>query len=1122
MKKSSVNTFTKGLICDLDPINVPNNILTDCLNGTIITYDGNEYSLQNDKGNYPLRNCELKPNFIPVGVKEYNGILYIVSLNPITGEEEIGSYPSPKSYSDNIIDDDTNIDLIIEKQFSETNNIDYSQLESEIQTAFFPKEKSYLNVNDKFTLSDMNSNARFEKIEAYVVGNNSNLVTDDWKHEKDGDTYYVSPVEGNILLKNKILSFTDSDADTTTFVCWDSANPQNTDNKEETHSFNLMSLTGWPTSKNTSWSKFQNCDSGLALDNNLGDTDNLNRYVEVLYNNDGNYTFALSAALGAAEHDIYFSDGSKGVYCGKDTYLGLPIIDGMRLSKVEITQAGISNSNRKVGIVSNVYKASNDYSNITVEGGDFQNQVNARIYTYTLNNTNSNTRYWILTTGHTGLISNLKLTYQSIHQNTYDCLFSFTNKIYVNDEDTLLWLQEDPSPITYDVKIKVNGELRLEHRFAHDESNEYYDEDEVRYRIKSKPGQFFEWYANSKIITKHFTSLIKDININDVITAEIVPIIIYDSNRDYNIIFSQFTNILSDSVSKYVNASWSIADEYYKFYTNPINNTYTTQSIELNVSGPIETTNDIELYYEIYQNETSIIGETEANILGVGRNVIGIDYNDDFVKENIYQIVLKLKIVGEVVCEAEKRLVTSQIFNDDMFSEYDNFETIETEKWIECYKKTIEWGTFELEPITQAPLTKSLWSYSTGGEDYFNRNIQFPTFITDAEYINYNEARLNGYLYNCKMSITKSNYLTGPMWDIKEHLYLKDGLEKDMTIKLDKSETQSISVPVGEKIKVKIDATSAVVGRYDSNEFPVVEYTSVSKDINWDVTNMVLRIYDGPTQVDAFNFKTIVEDEWKSTQPGSGYEYTNDVYSSKTLTSPIMPDNKFVTVNVYNSQTGDYSGSPYAGNSYQNWSLTGSQGGSYKVCKCSNGKALILPSLASGHNFRKINADKSARYQEGYWCILEPNTSPDSFNRLVGTFDLTIGVSNMYESVNNMIVRELDVPELPEFTEIDDVSKQSVDDRAEFDNLIKICEPVKGKYVKGIVRTDKRTYLSGISESYRVNDTLLANATNVGTMHWDKARLYCYTYKSGVGSNPDGWCVLNYYYYMHNGLYYYK
>ena len=118
MKKSSVNTFTEGLVCDLDPINVPNNVLTDCLNGTIITYDDNEFSLQNDKGNYPLEYCKLKPDFIPIGIKEYNGILYIISLNPLTGEEQIGSYPSPKMIVKSNIDN-CDFQYIVKSKFSE-------------------------------------------------------------------------------------------------------------------------------------------------------------------------------------------------------------------------------------------------------------------------------------------------------------------------------------------------------------------------------------------------------------------------------------------------------------------------------------------------------------------------------------------------------------------------------------------------------------------------------------------------------------------------------------------------------------------------------------------------------------------------------------------------------------------------------------------------------------------------------------------------------------------------------------------------------------------------------------------------------------------------------------------
>lgn len=99
-RQETNNIFNEGLIKDLNPINTPNTALTDCVNGTIITYDGNEYSLQNDKGNYALEHCKLDSNYIPVGVKEYGDILYIVSYNPLNEHVQIGSYPSPKTITD--------------------------------------------------------------------------------------------------------------------------------------------------------------------------------------------------------------------------------------------------------------------------------------------------------------------------------------------------------------------------------------------------------------------------------------------------------------------------------------------------------------------------------------------------------------------------------------------------------------------------------------------------------------------------------------------------------------------------------------------------------------------------------------------------------------------------------------------------------------------------------------------------------------------------------------------------------------------------------------------------------------------------------------------------------------
>jgi len=109
MARQEINSvFSDGLMTDLNPINTPKSVLTDCLNGTLVTYNGNEFILQNDMGNYKLENCKLPTNFIPVGIKGYADILYIVSYNPISKEVEIGSYPAPQSIF--VIEDQQKVD----------------------------------------------------------------------------------------------------------------------------------------------------------------------------------------------------------------------------------------------------------------------------------------------------------------------------------------------------------------------------------------------------------------------------------------------------------------------------------------------------------------------------------------------------------------------------------------------------------------------------------------------------------------------------------------------------------------------------------------------------------------------------------------------------------------------------------------------------------------------------------------------------------------------------------------------------------------------------------------------------------------------------------------------------
>ena len=108
MKKQATNQFIDGLVTDFHPLTAKNTTLTNALNATLVTVKGNEMVLQNDVGNIKIQYTEnneykyvqLKDGFIPIGIKEYGGIIYIASYNPKTNKGELGSFPSPETSSD--------------------------------------------------------------------------------------------------------------------------------------------------------------------------------------------------------------------------------------------------------------------------------------------------------------------------------------------------------------------------------------------------------------------------------------------------------------------------------------------------------------------------------------------------------------------------------------------------------------------------------------------------------------------------------------------------------------------------------------------------------------------------------------------------------------------------------------------------------------------------------------------------------------------------------------------------------------------------------------------------------------------------------------------------------------
>lgn len=212
MRKESSNQFTEGLVCDLNPINTPNTVLTDALNATIITYNGNEYSLQNDRGNYPLENCKLKPNYIPVGLKEYGDILYIVSYNPLDNSVEIGTYPSPVEVVGN---DNERPELEIESIIGKiTKPTDYSKLVEDCETKIWTsdnEEDTKLYPGDEYKIDEeTKSKYKYESLEYFIIDENRQKYDISDLVEKDGEWHPVAwQIPGWLAAQYRIATFDD-------------------------------------------------------------------------------------------------------------------------------------------------------------------------------------------------------------------------------------------------------------------------------------------------------------------------------------------------------------------------------------------------------------------------------------------------------------------------------------------------------------------------------------------------------------------------------------------------------------------------------------------------------------------------------------------------------------------------------------------------------------------------------------------------------------------------------------------------------------------------------------------------------------------------------------------------
>lgn len=235
-KTAQVNSFTGGLNTDLHPMLQPNDTLTDCLNGTLITYNGNENMLQNDMGNYELKNAKLPEGYVPMGMKEHQGVLYMILMNPITKKVQIGSYPSPQTifeksseaeefelhpidigtigtFSDPEEEAKAVWDIVDEISENPVDKHLYTKLDLSNSSTIFTKDysdNSTLGYGDRYLLNKENIDEEtpFQTLQYFSIDSNKNMI----------------PIQDNQVLDvaNNIDVVDSSDSDEYNDVLWNS------------------------------------------------------------------------------------------------------------------------------------------------------------------------------------------------------------------------------------------------------------------------------------------------------------------------------------------------------------------------------------------------------------------------------------------------------------------------------------------------------------------------------------------------------------------------------------------------------------------------------------------------------------------------------------------------------------------------------------------------------------------------------------------------------------------------------------------------------------------------------------------------------------------------------------
>ena len=196
------NTFGEGLIMDFAPDNTQANLLTSSLNATLLTFNGNEMSLQNDMGNGRVETARLPEGYIPIGTREFGDIIYIVSYNPLTNKSQIGCFPSPER---NITSDEilNNLDQNVSwTDFQEGQNIPSGKIKNmSVKKILYNKN---LNPGDQYIINVKEAGTAF-------INNYDNLSDFDNKSNTHGTWPKLVKIHIVSIEESGKIIFLDSD-----------------------------------------------------------------------------------------------------------------------------------------------------------------------------------------------------------------------------------------------------------------------------------------------------------------------------------------------------------------------------------------------------------------------------------------------------------------------------------------------------------------------------------------------------------------------------------------------------------------------------------------------------------------------------------------------------------------------------------------------------------------------------------------------------------------------------------------------------------------------------------------------------------------------------------------------